>query len=167
MPHRSAVRRWDAGLEQGREFTSNRTSLKQNIFNNKLKIQQSTDDGCSGHFSLFFNTQFHFSSSYVMTLLFSWHVWTAQVRVAHRLVLPQTLDTVSIWQQMLTAGRRAVHSSLRSTKALPTGNHVQPIKLSLALFTDSKLTQCTWAGGDAVPGSVWIGQCIHTEYIIQ
>lgn len=43
-----------------------------------------------------------------------------------RPVLPHTLDTASIWQQMLSAGRWTVCSSMQTASILPMENHVQP-----------------------------------------
>lgn len=52
-----------------------------------------------------FNTRFYFDSSCC-----NGPTTTTQVRVADTPVGPHTLDTASIWQQTLSAGRRAVRS---------------------------------------------------------
>lgn len=78
------------------KFTRNRRSMK-----NDQKLKMRRDQYKQWALFIVLNIRFHFSS-----LLFP------AARLADRLLVPLTLDTASIWQQMLSAGRRVAPYSL-------------------------------------------------------
>lgn len=73
-----------------------------------------------------FNTRFYFNSSCC-----NGPTTTTQMRVADTPVGPHTLDTASIWQQTLSAGRRAVRSPPQIENKPQMENYVWPIRWGL------------------------------------
>lgn len=64
-------------------------------------------------------------------IVFNGPTTTTQVRVADTPVGPHTLDTASIWQQTLSAGRRAARSPPQIENTLQMENYVWPIRWGL------------------------------------
>lgn len=118
--HRSFVRRSNSEwLTSGWEFISSRNPQWS-----KGKFLKDRESAVIPF--IVFNTRFYFNSSCC-----NGPTTTTQMRVADTPVGPHTLDTASIWQQTLSAGRRAVRSPPQIENKPQMENYVWPIRWGL------------------------------------
>lgn len=115
--HRSFVRRSNSEW-----LTSGGSSSAAEILSDQ-KVKYLKDRESAVIPFIVFNTRFYFNSSCC-----NGPTTTTQMRVADTPVGPHTLDTASIWQQTLSAGRRAVRSPPQIENKPQMENYVWPIR---------------------------------------
>lgn len=118
--HRSFVRRSNSEW-----LTSGGSSSAAEILSDQ-KVKYLKDRESAVIPFIVFNTRFYFNSSCC-----NGPTTTTQMRVADTPVGPHTLDTASIWQQTLSAGRRAVRSPPQIENKPQMENYVWPIRWGL------------------------------------